>query len=373
MESWIRKLENELCEPQIEGADFRSKLLFEGARTLVENPLPFPPMWRGPEPRSATIVVEDGNIGYLLLGIVGDRPISAQLDAPDDGYLLENGDLSRSVVTAGVDSTQPDGPRQPYQPAKELYNRSKLAAVIEEQVPQRRRGTLKEEVRLSPANLELLMHVHRVLSQETHQLGLAVADLFRRCERMRDELKEQIWRAGELKVKIDGVTGDDEVLSEHDSGSDVAVGTAKIENRIEGVRERQEKLTAQYDRIRRKLASVGPPELSEKEALWVDEIAVMDRALLRPQPTPKDDDEIPTSQRLNEVKRLKQELKKQAEEALEAARLEQRSAPVKVPSVSRKLENEQVERLLERETALVEAATQRLQSLGISIPTEARP
>jgi nucleoporin NUP82 len=43
---------------------------------------------------------------------------------------------------------------------------------------------------------------------------------------------------------------------------------------------------------------------------------------------------------------------------------------VKVPSYSRKAENEQVQELIQRNSVLVEAATDRLRSLGINVPVE---
>ena len=50
-------------------------------------------------------------------------------------------------------------------------------------------------------------------------------------------------------------------------------------------------------------------------------------------------------------------------------RTEAQGGRVKVPSQSRKQEQEQIEALLQREADLVEVATQRLRSLGIAIPT----
>jgi nucleoporin NUP82 len=107
----------------------------------------------------------------------------------------------------------------------------------------------------------------------------------------------------------------------------------------------------------------------------------MNQALQQSRTSTRVRDTIPPSQRVDALKGLQQQLKREAEETLKSAKEEhqqqqqqqQRSGMVKVPTVSRKLENEQVERLLERETALVEAATQRLRSLGISMPAGAGP
>ena len=361
MESWIRRLENELCDAQDEGSEFRAKLVFEGARTVVEQSLTLP---QDSSPTvTCPVAIEDGNIGYLLLAIVDNEPQGVLLDTPEEGYGFESGTLSTSVIDPGAGQSL-TVPRQAYHPPKELYQGSSLAQVIDQIVPQRRRASLKEEIRLSPANLELLMGIHRVLSKETHQLGLAVSDLFRRCERLKDEFRAQIYRTSQLAMRIDAVTGDDEVPDDENA----VVGSARIDKRLAGVRDRQGELNAQYDRIRRKLASVGGGELSEKEGCYLEELDVMDRAL---EPSRRDESELdaPTWKRLHELKSLKEELKAQANDALKGGKNERDQGPsVKVPSQSRMRENEEVERLLEREIALVEEALKRLRGLGVEVP-----
>ncbi|KAF2184097.1 hypothetical protein K469DRAFT_667284 [Zopfia rhizophila CBS 207.26] len=360
MESWIRKLETELSEAQNEGVEFRSKLLFDGANTLVEQSIKKPS-----QDVTSCVVLEDGNIGYLLLTVVANEPCAVVLDAPEYGVADEE-EISRYLATEGP---RPEL-RPPYQPPKELYATSQLSAILDKAVPARHKTSWKEEVRLSPANLELLMTVHKVLSQETHQLGQAVSELFRRCERLRDEFRDQIFRAAQLTTKIDSVTGDDDIPSESSSAEGV-IGNAKIEQRFEQVKARQEELSSRYEAIRRKMANVGGRELSEKETGWIEELETMDRSLDSKAQKLTDDQtgtEVPAWQRLENAKGLYAALDKQVKEAMKKGKDEQPRSAVKVPFGSRKQENQQVEELLERNTTLVDAATNRLRNLGISIP-----
>ncbi|ORY12991.1 hypothetical protein BCR34DRAFT_600283 [Clohesyomyces aquaticus] len=360
LESWIRKLENELSEPEKEGAEFRSKLLFEGANTLVEKHVDNPP-----EEITSCVAIENGNIGYLLLTTMGGEPFAIVFDAPEDGLPEEEKKIEEFLA---IEGPTPDV-RPVYQAPKELYAPSQLTDVLDRVVPFRHKPSLKEEVRLSPANLELLMTVHKVLSQETHQLGLAVSDLFRRCERLQGEFREQISKTAQVTQRIDAVTGEDEEGSE--SGSHAL--NAKLEDRLDEVKARQEALNARYEAIRKKMVTASGPNLSEKESDWVEELQTMDRSLDQSAERLTDDQDgstVPAWQRINKVKAAKDNLKVTVDKASKGDKGKQAPGGVKVPSHSRKQENEQIEALLQRETALVEAATNRLRSLGISIPSE---
>jgi nucleoporin NUP82 len=123
------------------------------------------------------------------------------------------------------------------------------------------------------------------------------------------------------------------------------------------------------------MVNVGGADLSEKEAGWVEELQAMERSVDNSTPILSDNPsgiEVPAWERMENMKGLKQELKKEAEKATREGREERMQSSVKIPSQSRKQENQYIEELLSRETALVEAAADRLRNLGISIPQEAR-
>ncbi|KAF2015582.1 hypothetical protein BU24DRAFT_390871 [Aaosphaeria arxii CBS 175.79] len=368
LESWVRNLEEELANPQSEGMQFRLTRMLDSATTHLELCLPRPASNSGaavPDNATSCIAIEDGNIGYFLLTTFDNEPHAVILDAPEDGMPTE--EQLAEYMEVG---TLPMQTRPAYQPPKELYEPLQSVAGLDKLIPQRHRASLKEEIRLSPANLNILMDVHRVLSDDTQKLQRAVADLFRRCQRLQDEYRDQIFRTSQAMTNIEAVTGNDGTDSNGEVNEHSA---AKIDERLERVKSRQEEINARYEAIRRKMASVGGSELSEKEAGLVEELQVMERSLDPSAQTLTDDadgSDIPAWQRLEKIKQLKKTLTKQAEQTLSAIQ-EQRAAGdtgVKVPSHSRKQENEQIEALLQRETALVEAATNRLRSLGVSIP-----
>lgn len=361
MEPWIRKLENELSEPHAEGADFRLQRLLSSASSQVTQHL---------ERRStagqhvtSAVVVEDGNVGYILLTTVNDEPQAAVLDAPEDGIPTDEelaGYLEGDVPQKEV--------REAWREPKEFYEQFNLLNSIN--IPARHKASLKDEVRLSPANLELLMDVHRVLSAHTEKLQKAVADLFNRATRLQDEFRDQVYRTAEVIPKIDAVIGNDEEPS--DNGS--MYGSAQIDDRLEQVRKRQDAINARYESLRRKMNSIGSTELSEKEANYVEELQTMDSSVDKSNRKLTDDvdgSEVPAWQRLDKLKELHKTLAKQVEDTQQEAQEEQtRTASVRVPSHSRRQENEYIQELLQRNTALVDAATTRLRSLGISIPAE---
>lgn len=365
LEPWIRKLENELSEPQTEGSDFRLKRVLDSANSSVEQYLlrKLSSDFAEQDVTSA-VVIEDGNVGYILITTINNEPTVILLDAPEEGLPTEE-ELAEYMAVTGPNKEV----REAWQPPKELYEPFDILGSIN--VPSRHRGSLKEEIRLSPANLELLMDVHRVLSVQTSKLQHAVADLFNRATRLQEEFRDQVYRSSQIASNIDSVTGNDE-----DSADDVSTyGAAKIDDRLEKVKTRQDEINARYESLRRKMASIGSTELSEKEDNWISELQTMDSAVDASSRTLTDDvdgHETPAWQRLNKLKTLQKDLTKQVEESTKEARKEgeTRSDGVKVPSYSRKQENEQVQELIQRNEVLVQAATDRLRSLGVNIPSE---
>jgi nucleoporin NUP82 len=363
LEPWIRKLENELSQPQIEGADFRIQRLLESANSVVDKYLQRKTRGNPAEQEvTSCVVIEDGNIGYLLLTTVDDQPQAAFLDAPEYGLPTEE-EMAEYMHIAGPEKEV----RQAWQPPKELYEPVDVLGSVS--IPTRHRATMKEEVKLSPANLELLMDVHRVLSVKTSRLQYAVSDLFNRATRLQEEFRDQVWRTAQITTKIDAVTGNDEAAS--DDGS--LYGSAKLDERLEKVRSRQDKINARYEALRNKMNKVSSSELSEKEANFVEELSAMDSSVDQSNTTLTSDvdgTQDPAWQRIDKLRELQEKTAKEVERATKEAAndVQGRNEGVKVPSQSRKLENEQISEYMARLTVLVEAAAQRLRTEGIAIP-----
>jgi nucleoporin NUP82 len=365
LEPWIRKLENELSQPQVEGADFRVQRLLESASSSVEQCIQRKYAGDAAEQDVTTsVAVEDGNIGYLLLTSVDNQPQAAFLDAPEYGLPTEE-EIAEYMNVAGPQKEV----REAWQPPKELYEPIDLLGSIT--IPQRHKAMLKDEVKLSPANLELLMEVHRVLSAKTSRLQYAVADLFNRATRLQEEFRDQVWRSAQVTSKIDAVTGNDAPGS--DDGS--SYGSVKIDERLEKVRARQDKINARYEALRSKMSKINSSELSEKEANYVAELSAMDSAVDSSNTTLTSDvdgTQDPAWQRIEKLKEIQKKTLKEVERATKDASTDAngRNDAVRVPSQSRKVENEQISEYMARLTILVEAAAQRLRTEGIDIPLE---
>jgi nucleoporin NUP82 len=365
LEPWVRKLETELSQPQTEGAEFRIQRLLDSANSSVEQYIQRKSSGNSAEQEvTSSVVIEDGNVGYLLLTSVDNQPQAAFLDAPEYGLPTEE-EIAEYMNVTGPQKEV----REAWQPPKELYEPIDLLGSIT--VPSRHRATMKEEVRLSPANLELLMDVHRVLSVKTSRLQYAVSDLFNRATRLQEEFRDQIWRSAQITSKIDAVTGNDEPGSD-DGGS--VYGSAKIDERLEKVRSRQDKINARYETLRGRMNKLSSTELSEKEASFVEELSTMDSAIDSSNTTLTSDVDgsLPAWQRLDQLKDLQKTLAKEVDRTTKDVTKngQARNDGVKVPSQSRKLENEQIQEYLARLTVLVEAAAQRVRNQGIALPVE---
>ncbi|KAJ9645852.1 hypothetical protein H2199_002895 [Coniosporium tulheliwenetii] len=360
---WLARLKEELANPSDEGALFRLSSLLSSTPTLVERPLRINPEYDTPAPIPAAIVLQDSDLGYLLLTSTGSSPVAALLEPP-----LWTLDPSTRLPDHPYEPDAPrdlqiSEPRSAYQPPAVFYRDSALPKFIEQHVPAHRRPALKDEIKLSPATLDLLSQAHRILAAETHALGLAAADLFRRCERLVSEFGEQIARVAEVADRIERVTGEDE--EEGDEEGDGAVGLAneRIERRIERVRKVEgtvdegwwEGVECEGDELGGEVESVAREVLAPEG----EERSGVDRE--------REGEAVLPWQRVEEVRRLVKDLVAQAKEAANEPGDTAAVPAVRVPSDFRKAKVAQVRELLDRETALVEAATEKLDRLSIAM------
>jgi nucleoporin NUP82 len=126
-------------------------------------------------------------------------------------------------------------------------------------------------MRLSPALLDIMSSSHRTVSAQTADLETAASELFRRCERLREELLEQVKQMSELADKLHKI--------QDPKDDDLRPGEEQLtqDRRLERAREKQLQLNKRFDELRRKVGKVGSSkkELSTKEVAWVDEIALI--------------------------------------------------------------------------------------------------
>ncbi len=383
---WTERLEKELNGNASTGAAFRIEVFTEGSRTLREQIAhrPFEMAGENSDTGSFTgsIVLQDSDLGYFLLTAAGEQPYAITFDLPDS-ELPEHSNGYQEPEYEPDMKMPAIGPLRPaYQPPASLWAKSALSNFLESRVHSRHRKTFKEEIRLSAATLDLMTEAHRVLSHETHQLGVAAADLFRRCERLQDEFRDQIRRASDLTYRIEQVA-DEGADDYEEKDRDRARGNAAIEQRLEAARERQEQLVERHKKIRRALAKTGGKDLSHREQLWMFEMRGLEHSVFEmTQGTDQtEEDHIPAEpwrryeevgfSRLDmlcfrpllradlaQVKELTEDLVAQAHQAAEGGSSDVNGV-IKVPPELRKAKVTQVMGLLERECVLSSLMEQR--------------
>jgi nucleoporin NUP82 len=381
LECWIAPLEDELISPSDSGAGFRLDVLFDVEKSTVDRILKRTAD-AGVAPACVSIV--DSDLGHFVLTSTSSQPQAVVLDLPVDRSLY----ASFAPDEAPLALPAPDL-RQPYQPSEAFSASSALPGFLDTAVQrntQLRKADLKTQVRFSPATLDLLTDAHRLLSTETSRLGAAAADLFRRCERMRAELSEQIRQVDEISKRAEAVTGDDDDGQEADQPR--LVGKEKIDERMENARNRSKELAKRVETMRRRMAKeLGGKELSIKEEAWAAEVSALSTSLGETsEPSITDSSTVTVTDdltsRLNAISSLQRDLVARATETTEQQKALAPSTPTaeddqhtqasqdlsasinRVPADFRKQKIAQVMQLLQRESALVDAVADRLGKLA---------
>jgi nucleoporin NUP82 len=355
---WVFRLQNELNEASA-GSDFRIDLLVKGQnstreRLYTEKPVDLT------SPLAASTLIRDPDLGYFLLTATPWGPISLTFEEPEVHF-----DLRRSISRSPTFDPEPDAPlvlcetRPVYQPAHTLEQNSGLPAFLERMQQSKFKRIMKEEVRLSPATLTIMTEAHKVLSEETHGLATAAAELFRRCEQLQTNLKDQIKKANDVALRVEAITGTDS-----DDGP-VYTNNERVEQRIEKVQAKQKEITDRINAMKKKVARGTSQELSDKEKAWAEEVKILESKIL---PGNADQTEKKVKEpwaRYEQAERLRDELLEQVKD-ISVDEETVASPNIKVPSEIRKAKMNQIMNLLDRESALVEAAKSRLERLSLS-------
>ena len=290
LEPWLSGLERELQNDSTIGADFRLQVFAQGSGTLRERilHLDFQDIGRLEKSVAQCIVQQDSDLGYFLLTSSSGQPYAVALDSPTENATEIDiksefdAEQEQKQITATL-------ARSPYQPPETLWAVSTISDFIEDHVPNRHKRAVKEEIRLSPVTLEVMAEAHRVLSHETHQLGIAAADLFRRCERMLEDFRDQINRVNDTASQVDRMN-DEDADDYQTSGS--AQGTrAKVEERLNAAWEKQQMILDRHETLRKKVARIGGKDISDKEKAWAAELDKLRQSLLEPERHNDGDDE----------------------------------------------------------------------------------
>lgn len=399
LDPWIKRLEDELQNSTTAGANFRLNMLRESSGTLRECILRFDQdrftnnhisSSSSSASANACIVLHDSDLGYFLLTSTNNdtHPHAATLDIPksftfkqeplsyDDDFEYSNlyPDSNDSAADLGLTTHIA---RSAYEPPSTFWNQSSLLQLTSQSLPAHRRRTLREEVRLSTATLELMTSAHRLLSNETHAIKTAAADLFNRCERMMQELRTQIERVREVNGRVEQLVlggGDDDTEGENAS--------ERLGSRAQKCLRKQERLTERMEKLRRRAGKLEIREVGEKEREFYKELVSLEEVVCKPDEEGNDDDSFlddakdrgderkravkPHWQRYEELRHMAAELVERAKQVKGEGGGKKRAADqYGISNDVRRRKVQQVMALLEREEALVDGVMMRLERLSV--------
>lgn len=359
--SWIFRLESELLGDHEAGTDFRIGLLVNSqssrdriyAQSTADVAIPL----------AASVAIRDPDLGYFLLSSTPYEPIALTFETPDIDLAPirhESPVREREASMAPLDFYEP---RPVYHPPHAFDAGSSLPTLLERLRTSRHKTTVNQEVKLSPLTLQIFTDAHKVLSEETYKLGVAAAEVFRRCEMLQAELRQQVAKANEVKGKIDTINGahrDDEPENE------------MYDRRIAEAKERQERLTKRVDNLRKIVGKATTRDLSTKERAFVEEVKTLEANVLGVSSSGEESYAKQQSKqlwkRLEEVKKLQTDLVGEVEALKKSGEVEVAPAgELRIPQDVRRSKMQQVQGLLARETALVEAVTSRLERLQATV------
>ncbi|KAL8998675.1 MAG: hypothetical protein Q9169_002336 [Polycauliona sp. 2 TL-2023] len=430
LDPWIERLEDELQNPTTAGASFRLNMLRDSSGTLRESILRFDQdrfTATNNTSANACLVLYDSDLGYFLLTSTNNdttHPHAATLDIPKSlAFKHEplSDDEDFEFPPLHPDSNEYDPSltthvaRSAYEPPPTFWNPSSLLQLTSASLPPHRRRTLKDEIRLSTATLELMTSAHRLMSNETHAIKTAAADLFNRCERMMQELSSQIQRVREVNSRAEQLVlgggggsddndDDDDDAMEDDEETPPSSSSApqKLGLRAQKCLERQERLTQRMEILKRKSGRLQGRDVGEKEREFIREMERLEKVVCEPDTNDRDDDEEeeddfledaknqsngktekrdkaqPYYKRFNELQSIATELVQRAKDVKgdgNGGRDNNRSQPSKereregdeyiISTSLRQRKIQQVMGLLEREEALVEGVMGRLERLSV--------
>jgi nucleoporin NUP82 len=363
---WVFRLESELQGDSQAGSDFRIDLL---AKTSSIRERLFTNLSQGdaPIPLAAAVAIRDPDLGYFLLSATPFEPIALIFEAPE--YEFEPL-RSVSPVFERNDDMQPltmYEPRPAFQPSHVFEEISSLPTLLARLRTSRHKAIVNQEVRLSPVTLQVFTDAHKILSEDTYRLGTAASELFRRLESLQVELRQQVIKANEVKARVEAITGE-----EQDQKSEAESSNDAIERRLDAARQRSEAISQRLERMRKTVSKATARELSEKEMAWINEVKTVNASISGSvgATTSGASRLRQLKRRYDEARALRDDLVVQAEKLANPSAGDSdentiASSELRIPPELRKAKINDVRRLLERETALVDAVKSRLEKLEI--------
>ena len=361
--SWVFRLEGELNGDSEAGTDFRIGLVVnsQSSRDKVFSP-------SAPDasaPLAAACAMRDPDLGYFLLSATPYDPIGLVFETPEvDLAPLRREDSPIQSFEPEVAPLDFIEPRPVFQPSHAFEESSALPGLLGRLRTSRHKTVVNQEVRLSPLTLQIFTDAHKVLSDETYRLGGAAAELFRRCEMLQTELRQQVAKANEVKARVDSIKG-----TQREEGPD----NVMFDDRIANARSRQEELLQRLEKLRKTVGKATTRELSTRERAFVEEVRTLDGSLAEQTAsetsTRQSAQQKQLGKRLDDVRKIWDDLESRAasigrKDNSNGGNKETNGFnDIRIPQDIRKSKLSQVQGLLSRETALVEAVTARLERL----------
>ncbi|KAL2017313.1 hypothetical protein VTK56DRAFT_2336 [Thermocarpiscus australiensis] len=364
---WVFRLESELQGDSEAGAEFRIDLLAKGQGSERER---IYTQSHGQNALAAAMAINDPDLGHLVLSATHRGPIALFFDTPELDIAPKE---SPKVVSEQVEVPQPPiawEPRPLFQPSDALEHRGALPAWIDHLRTGRRRPLFQQEVRLSMATLEVFTEGHKVICNEVLEINGAVAELFRKCEALQIELRDQIKQVNEVRKRIETITGED--ASDDEPVSEGMI----VQARLRAAQQRQEELADRMEKLKRRLGRATSRELSDKERAWAEEVQALESSVFGSE-AGQTSSATPNAkqqpwERFEEIKALRDALFSQVEQLQRTGEKPDDdhtpASPVpnlKIPAEVRKAKMAQVIGLLDRETALVDAVKTRIERLSL--------
>jgi nucleoporin NUP82 len=353
-DSLVEKLQLELQDPSDGGSDFRIDVFLSGTEPLVEQLIQNIASERGSPTKKSVLacsVFTDSDLGYFVLMAVDGHPFAASLDTRYRDVLRAS-TLSEAPENSLREVIElPGNIRQPYQADNRFFEGSTLARFLDDM--RSRQLISSQDEKLTPETLKFFIEAHKAFSIETQRLGEAAARTYRVCSHLLNEFNTQIHRLREITSRLDDVTG------EGDDDFTVAEKPSRIEQRLLQTTQRHHELQARCKRVQKKLGILSGRQMSEKEKEFSKEAESIEKEL----------EAGALGRRLEQVKKLKETILSQSKDLSRpgsASSTHSESKP-HVPVTFRKARMGQVVQLLERETAMIESAMERLQRLNIQL------
>jgi len=290
LNDWITRLAAEVTETELEDQGLKTRLeTTASSQVCITNKVLEVPDQPATS-LSAPAIIDDTGLGYFLLTSTPNAPHAVSFDqahlrastlAPSSPELIamSSSRLNSHLIDQRTnDDIEALPSRSPYAPAGVFYaNHLQPLDYLRQRLPPTlKRALVEKPMRLSPGMLEIMTAAHRTVSVQTSEMEKAAAELFRRCERLREELGDQVKQMTELAQRLQHIQPGGE---EDENGQ--AKPARSHQDRIAEAKEKQAKLVARYEAMRRTVGRLGGKgrELSSKESAWIDEIDVLGSAV----------------------------------------------------------------------------------------------